>query len=91
MPTRLRAPRLGSGGDLDYTAVDFQRVRRLIRGRVGISLHPHKQEMVYSRLARRVRALGLGSLRSYLNMLERGGKHEWEHFTSSLTTNLTSF
>ncbi|HAT32989.1 MAG TPA: chemotaxis protein CheR, partial [Janthinobacterium sp.] len=49
-------------------------------------------EMVYSRLARRLRALGLSSFAKYLDDLE-GGRlgDEWEAFTNALTTNLTSF
>jgi len=48
--------------------------------------------MVYSRLARRLRATGIGSFVSYLDQLEQGGSdEEWEAFTNALTTNLTSF
>src|SRR5690349_11326315 len=48
--------------------------------------------MVYSRLARRLRATGIHSFGKYLDDLE-GGRlgEEWESFTNALTTNLTSF
>ena len=36
---------------------DFDRIRRLIYERAGISLHEGKQAMVYSRLTRRLREL----------------------------------
>ncbi|MBC3874983.1 CheR family methyltransferase [Undibacterium flavidum] len=71
---------------------DFDRVRGLIYQRAGISLSDSKQEMVYSRLARRLRATGLNSFSTYLDMLEReSNSGEWEAFTNALTTNLTSF
>ncbi|NBQ70583.1 MAG: chemotaxis protein CheR, partial [Nitrosomonadaceae bacterium] len=57
----------------------------------GISLSKGKQNMVYSRLARRLRAKGLTSFNEYLNFLERGNPEEWEAFTNALTTNLTAF
>ncbi|MDQ5879330.1 MAG: chemotaxis protein methyltransferase CheR, partial [Pseudomonadota bacterium] len=55
------------------------------------SLSPAKQDMVYSRLARRLRATRMDSFGDYLSMLEKGDKNEWELFVNSLTTNLTSF
>ena len=38
----------------------------MIHERAGISLGAHKREMVYSRLARRLRALGRQDFASYL-------------------------
>jgi chemotaxis protein methyltransferase CheR len=78
--------------DFHFTSRDFERVRKLIYGRAGIALAPSKEEMVYSRLARRLRTLRLGSFKDYLDALEEGGDDaEWEAFTNALTTNLTSF
>ena len=48
-------------------------------------------DMVYSRLARRLRATNKNSFGDYLEMLEKGNSDEWERFVNSLTTNLTSF
>src|SRR5690606_4207692 len=49
-------------------------------------------EMVYSRLARRLRATGIHSFTAYLDVLEqRDDGDEWEAFTNALTTNLTAF
>ena len=77
---------------------EFERVRKLIHQRAGISLHAGKQAMVYSRLSRRLRELGLSSFTSYLDLLEKSGHprgsdvpSEWQTFINSLTTNLTSF
>ena len=78
--------------EFDFTKSDFERVRALIYQRAGISLADSKQEMVYSRLARRLRAIGINSFAQYLNDLEAGKLgEEWESFTNALTTNLTSF
>ena len=78
--------------EFDFTRRDFERVRALIHQRAGISLADSKQEMVYSRLARRLRATGIQSFATYLDDLEAGRMdREWESFTNALTTNLTSF
>jgi chemotaxis protein methyltransferase CheR len=81
-----------TGKEFNFTRADFERVRGLIYQRAGISLADSKQEMVYSRLARRLRANGIASFASYLDALEAGRMPaEWESFTNALTTNLTSF
>jgi chemotaxis protein methyltransferase CheR len=79
--------------EFEFNGKDFERVRAMIYKRAGIALADSKQEMVYSRLARRLRATGIGSFVKYLDDLEGGrlGGDEWEAFTNALTTNLTSF
>jgi chemotaxis protein methyltransferase CheR len=78
--------------EFEFTSRDFNRVRALIHQRAGIALADSKHEMVYSRLARRLRATGIRSFQAYLDALEQGGfSDEWEAFTNALTTNLTSF
>jgi chemotaxis protein methyltransferase CheR len=78
--------------EFNFTKSDFERVRALIYKRAGISLADSKQEMVYSRIARRLRATGIVSFSTYLDDLEAGRLgDEWESFTNALTTNLTSF
>lgn len=78
--------------EFEFNDKDFARVRALILKIAGISLAPSKQSMVYSRLARRLRACNHGRFSTYLDALESNSSNpEWEHFTNSLTTNLTSF
>jgi chemotaxis protein methyltransferase CheR len=78
--------------DFVFTARDFERVRKMIRTKAGIALADTKEEMVYSRLARRLRVLRLDSFKTYLDALEaEGSGEEWQEFTNALTTNLTSF
>lgn len=75
-----------------FTARDFARVRTLIYKHAGISLSEAKQEMVYSRLARRLRATRIASFSEYLDTLEADrSSAEWEAFINALTTNLTAF
>ncbi|MDB5777084.1 MAG: chemotaxis protein CheR [Herbaspirillum sp.] len=84
--------RLNSAKEFEFTTRDFDRVRELIYQRAGIALAESKQEMVYSRLARRLRATGIVSFATYLDSLERQlDSNEWEAFVNALTTNLTSF
>jgi chemotaxis protein methyltransferase CheR len=77
--------------EFQFTDQDFQRIRKLIYERAGIALGEQKQELVYSRLARRLRATGMKSFAEYLDLLQRRDEAEWEPFINSLTTNLTSF
>lgn len=70
----------------------FERVRGLIHQRAGIALGDSKQAMVQGRLAKRLRALRVDSLPSYLDQLDGNPQSdEWQHFTNALTTNLTAF
>ncbi len=86
------ASRAEGGKEFSFSEHDFDRVRQLIYSRAGISLADSKHEMVYSRLARRLRATGMASFTQYLDSLERDSSQgEWEAFTNALTTNLTSF
>jgi chemotaxis protein methyltransferase CheR len=88
-------PEARAAGGIDrpfpFDDADFDRVRRLIHQRAGISLADHKRDMVYSRLVRRVRVGAHDGFTDYLDALEYGGGEEWEHFVNALTTNLTSF
>jgi chemotaxis protein methyltransferase CheR len=81
--------------EFSFDSDDFERVRKLIYQRAGISLHAGKQAMVYSRLSRRLRDVGYQSFGQYLQALERGtgaaADQEWQEFVNCLTTNLTSF
>src|SRR5215468_10307355 len=77
-----------------FTQRDFDRVRALIYARAGISLNDSKQNMVYSRLARRLRATGARAFPEYLDRIEsdeRFAATEVQEFVNALTTNLTAF
>ena|SRR5690554_1810236 len=74
-----------------YSDKDFRQVRDLIYRHAGIALAPGKRDMVYSRLSRRLRALGITDFRTYLRRLEEDPGSELQAFINALTTNLTSF
>lgn len=80
------------GRDLVLTDTDFARICQLIYDRAGIVLADNKREMVYSRLAKRLRLHGISHFGDYLDRLARQpAAREWEAFTNALTTNLTAF
>ena len=81
-----------AGPDFLLTDHDFSKIRTLIHQRAGIALSTQKRQMVYSRLARRLRELRLTEFSTYLNFLEADPNgDEWQQFTNALTTNLTAF
>ncbi|MBD2810781.1 protein-glutamate O-methyltransferase CheR [Xenorhabdus sp. Vera] len=70
----------------------FERICQFIYQRAGIVLAKNKREMVYNRLVRRLRVLGLNNFGQYLSILEQDiHSNEWELFINALTTNLTAF
>ena len=74
-----------------FTSSDFERIRTLLYQHSGIKLSDSKSNMVYSRLARRLRATGMKSFQDYLQRVERDQSEEWDAFINALTTNLTAF
>ena len=72
--------------DAEHFRVISERMHRFS----GIRLPEAKREMVYARLARRLRALGIGSFDDYVRFLDLEPA-EWEHCTNALTTNVTAF
>ena len=79
--------------EFEFADQDFQRIRRIINEIAGIALAEGKRELVYSRLSRRLRQLGLRRFDEYCRLLETGGEDNPElgEFVNALTTNLTSF
>lgn len=78
--------------EFEFTDADFDSLRRLVHEVSGIVLSDSKRELVYGRLSRRLRHLGMTSFAEYRALLagERGGAEIGE-FTNAVTTNLTSF
>ena len=83
----------GIAGNREYifTTTDFNRLRDRIESHSGIFLSDSKRDLVYGRLAKRLRARGLTRFSDYCELLESGNHDELEHFVNALTTNLTSF
>ena len=80
-----------AGVDFALSNAEFERLRELVREHTGIALSEAKRQLIYSRLARRLRALQLPGFSEYIQLLEQGDSKELEEFTNAVTTNLTSF
>ena len=76
--------------EFEYRRKDFEAIRRRLYLSSGINLSDSKEQLVYSRIARRLRVLGLKSFSDYLEYL-KAHEGEQEAFVNALTTNLTSF
>jgi chemotaxis protein methyltransferase CheR len=87
MTTAERAP---DAREFPFSPEHFRMISERVYSFSGIRLPEGKREMVYSRLARRLRSLGLVSFDEYVQYLE-AEPAEWEHCTNALTTNVTSF
>ncbi|MCS6627091.1 protein-glutamate O-methyltransferase [Roseibacterium beibuensis] len=79
-------------GEFVFTAEDFRHIAHVLHAHAGIALSEAKAALVYSRLAKRLRALGLASFRDYCALIEGvGGVDERQAMTAALTTNVTRF
>lgn len=74
-----------------FTDKDFRLIQNLVGRHTGISLSDAKRDLVYSRLARRLRALGMVHFKDYIHVLDDENEDELIQFTNAITTNLTSF
>jgi len=75
-----------------FSDADFRKLVELAYRHTGISLSQSKRDLVYNRLSRRLRALGLSTFREYHEYLEGPeGHQETERFINSVSTNHTRF
>ena len=56
--------------EFEFTSKDFNFLRDVANRHTGIVLGEDKFNMLYSRLSRRIRTLGLGSFRQYCTYLQ---------------------
>ena len=79
-------------GEFVFTAEDFRHIAQTLHAHAGIALSEGKAALVYSRLAKRLRLLGLRSFRDYCALIEGvEGVDERQAMTAALTTNVTRF
>lgn len=91
-PRRPEPSATKASGEFEMTDADFRRIADKVFRTAGIVLKEHKRQMVYTRLARRLRALGMTSFSFYMDHLDSAaGAAEQEEFSNAVTTNLTSF
>ncbi len=80
------------GGEFAFTGDDFARIASILYDTAGIALPDNKATLVYSRLAKRLRTLGLESFREYCALVSSGeGLDERQAMLAALTTNVTRF
>jgi len=89
MPIQQREQ--GKNREFVLSDKDFRTISRIVGERTGIVLSDSKREMVYSRLSRRLRALGMDSFADYCTLIKDGDEQELAEFTNAITTNLTAF
>jgi len=78
--------------EFTYTRNDFNHLCRLVDRHTGIQLGDGKEDMLYGRLSRRIRKVGLSSFKQYIQLLEGDEDgDEFGEFINAVTTNLTSF
>ncbi len=76
--------------EFPMTQANFRQIQDVAYKMTGIALSDHKQNMIYGRLARRLRLLNLDSFDEYCALLYENSP-EADEFINSITTNLTAF
>ncbi|VAW85614.1 Chemotaxis protein methyltransferase CheR [hydrothermal vent metagenome] len=77
--------------EFEFRQSDFERIKKQIFDMTGISLSDAKKDMVYGRLSRRIRDLGLTDFKDYCDLVAEPDSDELNNFINAITTNLTSF
>src|SRR3990167_7520114 len=79
-------------GEFLFTNEDFQQIAQILHAHAGIALAEGKAALVYSRLAKRLRSLGLRSFREYCALVEDSNEvDERQAMMAALTTNVTRY
>ncbi len=73
-----------------FSDVDFRSLAQLAREHAGIALSDSKRNLVYTRVSRRLRALGFSAFKEYRAYLAEN-EGELERFINAISTNLTKF
>lgn len=85
-------PTFGAPATYPFTASDFATIAKRAQADFGLHLTEAKRELVYSRLSKRLRLLGLADFHSYCQLVESpAGAEERIAMLSALTTNVTHF
>jgi len=78
--------------EFPYTRNDFNHLCALVDSHTGIQLGDGKEDMLYGRISRRIRKVGVTSFKAYISLLEQDEDGvEFGEFINAVTTNLTSF
>ncbi len=75
-----------------FSHEDFRRIAAMLHADSGIFLSEQKESLVYSRLVKRLRTLGLSSFHDYCALIaDASGVDERQQMLAALTTNVTRF
>lgn len=81
-----------ANGEYPLTRRDLSEIAAMIYADAGISLNDSKASLVYSRLSKHIRQLGLSGFREYCDLVaSAAGAGERREMLSHLTTNFTRF
>ncbi len=82
-----------TGGSLSPSKMslkEFQTIQRLVKKEIGVDLKDTKRNMVFTRLHKRLKKIGISSFREYLDLLQHDSQ-EMVEMVNAVTTNVTSF
>ncbi|MDE8349731.1 MAG: protein-glutamate O-methyltransferase CheR [Acidocella sp.] len=86
---------LVNSGEFCLTAKDFAEIAAVMHREAGIALQDNKVNLVYSRLAKRLRLLELKNFHEYCDLIRdqssTAGRNERDAMIAALTTNVTKF
>jgi chemotaxis protein methyltransferase CheR len=77
--------------EFEFSDADFRALAKVAYDHAGITLPEAKRNLVYGRLSRRLRALGLSTFESYRQYLSEHAEEELQLFINAISTNLTKF
>ncbi|WP_120495815.1 protein-glutamate O-methyltransferase CheR [Kiloniella sp. EL199] len=89
---KVSPPGAGQEREFPFSDDEFKILSNMVYERAGIVLNKNKKDMVYGRLARRLRKLKIPSFKEYLQYLNsNNGSEETGLLINAITTNLTKF
>lgn len=92
MNAPVAPPSVMPPGSVPPTAAELEQIAAIAHAEAGIVISPGKGSMVQSRLAKRLRALGMSDYGSYLDYVRSdAGREERQRMISQLTTNVSHF
>jgi chemotaxis protein methyltransferase CheR len=77
--------------EFEFSEADFQALSKIAYEYAGIMLPEAKKNLLYGRLSRRLRSLGLSSFEDYRQYLKENSTEELQLFINALSTNHTKF
>lgn len=90
--TSSPSQRIVENAEFAFTANDLSVIAGIMMQEAGIALSESKANLIYSRLAKRIRKLGLHGFEDYCDFVQAPeGQEERKELVAALTTNVTSF